>query len=153
MITLNCKYWYNQALVNAWPNTFACKVTPVPVPPGPTPQPQPAPTPTPLACGCSAAKVPYQGAGEQIAQYGPSKDFRCIINDQSWITNKVLASTSVTFTGLSMAVKCFDLDTGIRAHFMGSKQPSSGSPLVATNPQTVSNSGTLRLIYESRKPA
>ena len=35
MITVKCKYWYNQWLVDSFPKTFTCKDAPVP--PGPTP--------------------------------------------------------------------------------------------------------------------
>jgi hypothetical protein len=136
------KFW-NETV---WP--FIRKKLGLPDPVEPTDPAQPV-------CGCGTERVSYTGASEQISNSGPSGDLRGLINDHSgagtWVTNKMLPY--VHFVGTKMTVDCFDLETGKRAHFLGSRQPSTSSTMVTANPTTVSTSGTLRCYFESRKKA
>jgi hypothetical protein len=112
------------------------------------------PTPPAATCNCSSERIGYKAAKEQIAIAGPSKDLRCLLNDntenESWITNLVVDDKHVKFNGNIMTVECFKLAEGVMAHFVGWKQPSSGGPMIKDS-MVVSGNGTLRLYFESRK--
>lgn len=145
-IQVDCKKWYNAFLVRTFGGLFRCKVVP------------PPPPPPPPSCGCSDVGVPYRGATETIINgIDGHNDIRALINwdkpdgDCTWLTDEQVRP-AVKFNSNQMTVKCIPLKDGVRAHYLGCCQPSAKSPLISSNPGLVA-SGTLRLVFESRKPA
>lgn len=123
--------------------------------PKPPPEPEPVPEPEPT-CGCSSEKIVYQGEKETIINgLDGRNDVRCLIDWKrpdgpcSWLTDSQVRP-HVHFSGNRMTVECFNLDDTRRAHYVGFVQPKAKSNLISGSPVTV-GSGTLRLVWESRK--
>lgn len=127
-----------------WCDLFKRKTRPGPVKPAPV-----------KPCGCSSESASFEGKGEAIFTEGPSGEVRFLINDEAGHGLGFDGRKAVTYDNGAgkTSVACIDLAPGIRAHYLGFRQPSSGSPMVTDNPtDRITSKGTLRFYFTSRKP-
>ncbi|CAK0740892.1 hypothetical protein CCP3SC15_1110001 [Gammaproteobacteria bacterium] len=142
------------------------KPAPVPIP---APQPSPEPTkptapavvtPTPI-CGCPEGKGEYVRKNENgtvvrevIVTGYLSCELRALLNDgtdkECGVADIVKQQKAARIVDGKLYVDCFMLPDGSKAHYIGSRQPSSGSPLVRGQGVPV-GSGLLRLYFEGRR--
>jgi hypothetical protein len=129
------------------------------------PKPEPVPVkPDPVdapVCGCPVGKSDYvrkDRDGKVVREiivngYLPC-ELRALLNDgtdrECGIADYVQKARAARVSAGKLYVNCFPLPNGSMAHYIGSRQPSSSSPLVRGQGVPV-GSGLLRLYFEGRK--
>lgn len=108
---------------------------------------------------CSPERANYNGSIHEVVvdRIDGKNDIRCLLNwdrprGETFYMSEEQVRKAIHFDGNTLTVTCIELAPGVMAHYLGFCQPSSESPLVTGNPVQV-GSGTLRPVFETRKPS